>query len=313
MMRTLVVKLLRDVRLALILMCVLLAAYQCLWAKITERIIGQLLPMLMDVVIPGISAQDIIGKVFEGPGKLLQSLLGGENIDITSSRDALTIGYVHPVTQAILCIWAVGRAAGAIAGEIDRGTMELLLAQPVPRYRLILAHLYVDLITIPLLCLSLWAGNWLGWLVVGVREKGPDSPLISPMIFLPALANAAALMFALSGFTLWLSSRGRFRGRVLGAAVFIVLVQFLVNLIGQLWEDVQCLRPFTVFFYYQPQQIILRGNWVASLHFTWSSSKGGPAGWTYSMNVIILLVTVGVTCYLLALRKFCTRDLPAPL
>jgi ABC-2 type transport system permease protein len=313
MMRTLVVKLLRDVRLALILMCVLLAAYQCLWAKITERIIGQLLPMLMDVVIPGISAQDIIGKVFEGPGKLLQSLLGGENIDITSSRDALTIGYVHPVTQAILCIWAVGRAAGAIAGEIDRGTMELLLAQPVPRHRLILAHLYVDSITIPLLCLSLWAGNWLGWLVVGVHEKGPDSPLISPMIFLPALANAAALMFALSGFTLWLSSRGRFRGRVLGAAVFIVLVEFLVNLIGQLWEDVQCLRPFTVFFYYQPQQIILKGNWVASLHFTWSSSKGGLAGWTYSMDVIILLVTVGVTCYLLALRKFCTRDLPAPL
>jgi ABC-2 type transport system permease protein len=311
MTRTLVVKLLRDVRLALLLMCVLIAAYQCLWAKITERIVVQLLPMLMEVVIPGITPQDLVREVFAGgPGKLLQSLLGGENIDITSSRDALTIGYVHPVTQTILCIWAVGRAAGAIAGEIDRGTMELLLAQPVPRYRLILAHLYVDCITIPLLCLSLWAGNWLGWLVVGVHEKGPDSPVISPMIFLPALANAAALMFALSGFTLWLSSRGRFRGRVLGAAVFIVLVQFLINLIGQLWEDVQCLRPFTVFFYYQPQQIILKGNWVARLQFNWGNAKGV---WTYSMNVMAMLVAVGVVGYLLALRKFSTRDLPAPL
>jgi ABC-2 type transport system permease protein len=311
MMRTLVAKLLRDVRLALLLMCVLIAAYQCLWAKITERIVGQLLPMLMEVVIPNISAQDLVREVFAGgPGKLLQSLLGGENIDITSSRDALTIGYVHPVTQAILCIWTVGRAAGAIAGEIDRGTMELLLAQPVPRYRLILAHLYVDFITIPLLCLSLWAGNWLGWLVVGVHEQGPDSPVVSPMIFLPALANAAALMFALSGFTLWLSARGRFRGRVLGAAVFIVLLQFLINLVGQLWEDVRWLRPFTVFFYYQPQQIILRGNWVASLQFNWGNARGI---WTYSMNVIALLVSVGVAGYLLALRKFCTRDLPAPL
>jgi ABC-2 type transport system permease protein len=310
MIRTLVVKLLRDVRLALLLMCVLIAAYQCLWAKITERIIVQLLPMLMEIVIPRISVQDIIREVFAGPGKLIQSLLGGENIDITRARDALTIGYVHPVTQAILCIWAVGRAAGAIAGEIDRGTMELLLAQPVPRYRLILAHLLVDCITIPALCLSLWAGNWLGRWAVGVRENGPGSPLISPMIFLPALANVAALLFALSGFTLWLSSRGRFRGRVLGAAVFIVLLQFLINLIGQLWDDVQWLRPFTVFFYYQPQQIILKGNWVASLRWV---SQDKVELWTYRANVLLVLLSVGAAGYLLALRRFCTRDLPAPL
>src|SRR6516162_9707568 len=151
MTRTLVVKLLRDIWLALLLMCLLLVGYQCLWAKITERIIGQLLPMLMSVVQVGITPQDIIQELFSGPGKLIESMLGGENIDITNPRDALTIGYVHPVVQAILCIWAVGRAAGGIAGEIDRGTMELLLAQPVPRHRLILAHLCADGVTIPLL------------------------------------------------------------------------------------------------------------------------------------------------------------------
>ena len=311
-MRTLVAKLLRDIWLPLLLMCLLVAGYQCLWAKITERIIGQLLPMLMSVVQVGITPQDIIREIFSGPGKLIESLLGGENIDITRPRDALTIGYVHPVTQAILCIWAVGRAAGAIAGEIDRGTMELLLAQPVPRYRLILAHLYVDLITIPILCLSLWAGNWLGRWAVGVHENGPDSPLISPMIFLPALANVAALLFALSGFTIWLSSRGRFRGRVLGSAVFTVLLQFLINLVGQLWDDVKWMRPFTVFFYYQPQQIMLRNNWSATLHIQWHKTKG-LLDWNYSANVLIVLVSVGVVGYLLSLRKFCTRDLPAPL
>src|SRR5438270_13357759 len=175
MTRTLVAKLLRDVWLALLLVCVLLAAYQCLWAKITERIIGQLLPMLMSVVQIGITPQDIIREIFAGPGKILESMLGGENIDITSPRDALTIGYMHPVIQAILCIWAVGRAAGAIAGEIDRGTMELLVAQPVPRYRLILAHFLVDAVTIPLLSLGLWAGNFIGaWMISPIKVDEPS-------------------------------------------------------------------------------------------------------------------------------------------
>ena len=47
--------------------------------------------------------------------------------------DMLSIGYVHPLVQIIFCIWAVGRASGAVAGELDRGTMELLLAQPLSR------------------------------------------------------------------------------------------------------------------------------------------------------------------------------------
>jgi ABC-2 type transport system permease protein len=72
--------------------------------------------------------------------------MGGESIQLDQVMDMLTIGYVHPLTQTILCIWAIGRASGAIAGEIDRGTMELLLAQPVPRSRVVLAHLAVDLL-----------------------------------------------------------------------------------------------------------------------------------------------------------------------
>src|SRR5262249_32809838 len=125
----------------------------------------------------------------------------------------------HPLVQTIFCIWAIGRAAGAIAGEIDRGTMELLLAQPVARWRGIVAHLCVDGLVIPLLCLSLWAGNWLGtWLVGMLQLNGPgqtSQQYVDPRIFAPAMVNVAALLFAVSGYTMWLSARGRFRGRVM--------------------------------------------------------------------------------------------------
>ena len=126
-MGPLVRKLLRDVRLPLLVVALLLLGFQCLWAKITDRISGELVPTFTQHM-----PLDFIKEVvFKGPGKLVQTIMGGEAIHLDRAVDMLTIGYVHPLMLAIFCIWAIGRAAGAIVGEIDRGTMELLLAQPL--------------------------------------------------------------------------------------------------------------------------------------------------------------------------------------
>jgi ABC-2 type transport system permease protein len=286
----LVRKALRDVRLALMVVALLLIAFQCLWAKITERISGQLLKEINQAL----PIARLMGMLFKGPGKIIQTLMGGESIRIERAQDMLSISYVHPLTQTILCVWAIGRAAGAITGEIDRGTMELLLAQPVPRSRVIRAQFLVDLIVIPFLCLCLWLGTWLGTLITGF-----GTPMeVDALAFGPSLFNVAALLFAISGYTMWLSAAGRFRGRVLGVAILITLLQFMANVIGQLWEPAQGLRTFTVFYYYQPQPIILQSDWASN-----------PQVWVR----ITVLVAVGTIGYLGALWTFTRRDLPAPL
>jgi ABC-2 type transport system permease protein len=199
--------------------------------------------------------------------------------------------------------------------------MELLMAQPVPRYRLLIAHGLVDLLTIPLLCLSLWAGTWLGTILVGPIQIHPlDTQLplargaidperlkIEVAAFGPALWNAGTLLFAVSGYTMWLSAQGRSRWRVLGLATFITLLQFLINLIGQLWEALAFLRPLTIFYYYQPQQIILNRVWTVNLD-VWNG--GQPLA---HIPVLAVLGAVGALGYLMALWTFCRRDLPAPL
>jgi ABC-2 type transport system permease protein len=290
---TLVRKLLRDVAVGLLLVCLLLGAFECLWVKVAQRI-GELLIELTRAV-PFV---EVARQLFAGPGKIIQALMGGESIDLMRPLDRVSIGYVHPLAQTLLCVWAVGRSAGAIAGEIDRGTMELLLAQPVPRHRLILAHLGVDLLTIPVVCLSLWAGTWAGAWLTGQLDLPADRGGIDPLVFAPALLNAALLVFALSGYSLWVSSLGRFRGRVLGAAVLLTLVQFLVNVIGQLLEGWAFLRPYTVFYYYQPQPMALLPEWYRQAEI-WQR--------------LGVLLAVGTAGYLLALWTFCRRDLPAPL
>lgn len=307
MTAALVLKLLRDLRPALVAVMVMLAGFQCLWAKVTQRITEEILP----AVTRHLPLDRLLDIVFSGPGQLIQTLMGGESINLMHARDVLSIGYVHPLTQTILCVWAVGRAAAAVAGEIDRGTMELLLAQPVGRPRLIAAHFLVDLVTIPLLCASLWAGNWLGAAVFGHIDFHADADAgelrVDPRMFLPALANVAALLFAVSGYTMCMSAAGRFRWRVLGLAVLVTLGQFLINVIGQLWGAVEPLRPLSVFYYYQPQQIILRDAWSVGLGRAWHLVAPLP------INVVAALVAVGLAGYGLALWTFQRRDVPAPL
>jgi ABC-2 type transport system permease protein len=322
-MGSLLAKLFRDVRLSLLGVLLLLAGFECLWVKITQRIAGQLLPLLMGLASAWpISKSQLESTLFEGPGKIIRTLMGGENVNLERAMDLLSVGYVHPLVITILCIWGIGRSSGAIAGEIDRGTMELLLAQPLRRSRLILAHFCVDLLTVPLLCLSLWAGTVLGVFLVGPIELSPEDlkrfpfPVhvnpealhLDPLAFGPGLWNVAALVFAVSGYTLWLSAGGRFRSKVMGAAVFVTLLQFLINVVGQFWETIGVLRPFTVFYYYQPQQIILSHRWSVDLGTVWNN--GQPL---CSLNVIAVLATVGIVGYGMALWTFSRRDLPAPL
>src|SRR5262249_33831549 len=154
---------------------------------------------------------------------------------------------------------------------------------------------FVDCLTIPILCLSLWAGNGIGgWLISPIRTEEPklkalakeylvevefgsiklrvsvpfprrpmaaaakpDSERmrerlrIEPLRFWRGLIVVGGLIFAVTGYTMWLSAAGRFRWRVLGLAVFITLIQFLVNVLGQMWDTVEPLRPLTIFYYYQ--------------------------------------------------------------
>jgi ABC-2 type transport system permease protein len=345
-------KLLRDVRLTLVGVALLLGLFQVLWAKVTERVLSKLAPFFNALAgLGGLTPQDIEAVVFEGPGKVMRTIMGGDRVQLDTAMDLLSIGYVHPMMQLIFCIWAISRAAGAIAGELDRGTMELLLAQPLARSRLWLAHLLLDLVTIPLLCLCLWLGNWAGaWLITPIRVEDPKLPIalprqtylvefgpfrvrvedpagrnrlqspteqnqarmearlrVEPWKFLPGLIAVGGLIFAICGLTLWLSSCSRYRWRVLALAITGVLLMFLANLLGQMWDDVAWLRPLSIFYYYQPQQMILSNDWCVSLP-EWN---GGQPLVRVPMPVV--LYGVGALGYVLALWTLQRRDLPAPL
>jgi ABC-2 type transport system permease protein len=315
-------KLFRDIRWQLLACCLLLGLFAGLWVRVTVQVTTQISPFLgLLSMKSGFGPTFVMDLFFQGPGKLMQTFFGGEALKFLDPQETLAIGPMHPLVQAILCIWAIGRAAGAIAGEIDRGTMELLLAQPIARAKIVLAHFLIDLTVIPILCAAFLVGLHIGTAIVGtftvdpgvyeaVRMK-PPNPLptytVDATKVYPGMWNAVALAFAVSGYTMWISSAGRSRIRALGLAIFVTLLQFLVNVIGQLWDGLAFLRPFSVFYYYQPQSINLKGVWSVDPCMLWF---GRPV---FSVNVLLVLGLVGTVGYAMALRTFNRRDVPAPL
>ena len=202
-------KLFRDVRLALFVMLLLLFAFQLLWAKVTQRIAGEVLGRFVGL---GVDIATLRSIIFTDSGKIIQTLMGGETIALERGADMMSIAYVHPLTQLILCVWAIGRAAGALAGEIDRGTMELLLAQPIRRSHVVLAHLAIDAVSIPALALALWSGTCVGVHLVGLADSNVEQLRVDPLRFAPGTLSVMALAFAVSGATMAISSMGRLRG-----------------------------------------------------------------------------------------------------
>jgi ABC-2 type transport system permease protein len=259
--------------------------------------------------------------IFKGPGKVSQAALGWGDLNFEKPNDFLAMGMLHPVVLALCIVWAVGRSAVAVAGELDRGTMELLLSQPIPRSRLILAHFFVDVVALPTLCLSFFAGTELGLAIVGpfvpdysALKKStlpipipehPEPLEVSGRGEVRGLANTCALMFAIGGTTIALSAAGRSRWRTIGYAVLIVVIAFVGNTVGQLWEPAKFIRPITYFFYYQPQRPMLESEWYVDLGTAWTGAPSIPG--------IAVLCGVGLTGYILALAIFQRRDLPAPL
>jgi ABC-2 type transport system permease protein len=295
----LVRKLLRDIRIAWIVVAVLLFLFQILWSRITQRVTSQILRQFDNL---GVSVDEIRKILFnkdEMPGQMVQAIIGGDKIEFDRASDMMSISYVHPLVLTILTIWAIGRAANAIAGEIDRGTMELLLAQPIRRTQIILAHLLVDAIVFPSLCLAIWLGTYCGTWWMGLQAATNPRQYVDPIRFLPALPCIVGLLFSTSGMTMWISALGRSRPRVWGWGVSVNLTMFLINVLGQIWsEPLEWLRPFTIFYHYQPQFIISQADWYTN-----------SAAWLH----LCVLIGVGAIGYLGAWVSFCRRDLPAPL
>ncbi len=253
------------------------------------------------------------------------------------------LAWDEPIVVFGVSIFAIARGSDAVSGELNRGTLELLLAQPVSRLQVLYSQALVTVTCLALLSLATWGGTWCGIQCTSVEESLPPPKLklpfvpeislpiqseekieipmrekVDPVVFFPAVLNLFCLGAAVAGVSTLASSLDRYRWRTIGIVASLYVVSLIFKIVGLAFERFAWLKSLSLFTAYEPQRYIALA--VRQPEHAWSfllvDSVGdmqehflelGPL----SYNAILL--GVALASYLVAGIVFHRRDLPAPL
>jgi len=180
----------------------------------------------------------------------IAALAGGE-LALASSRGVIGFGYLHPFFLALFSAWTIRVASGALAGEIGRGTMDLLAARPISRSAQVLAAWMTLAAGLAILGGAAWGGTAIG-LALRPLDVSPTQ-----IVVLPAMAW---LLFAAWGsLALLVSATRRDAGSAIAWTSGLIATSFVLDFLARVWTPVAWTRPFSLFSYYRPQEIVQSG------------------------------------------------------
>ena len=215
--------------------------------------------------------------------------LGGPSMDFSSTAIEMVMLTLPSLGVPLLLtiIWAISRGSGAVAGDLERGTMDLVLSRPVPRSSYLGAHVLACWLGLLGLALAIVAGNLLGCQFYKVAN--PSTPL---KILRPAL-NLSLLGMAAFGYTVLLSSLDNVRWRPNMIASVATLLQFVAFAVANQpdWDRWKWLNRLSIFSAYWPVEAAVAGK---ALPFN-----------------AAVLAGIGLAGVAVAFLVFTRRDLPA--
>lgn len=143
---------------------------------------------LMPIVYEAFKSQI---QVFLGSGGIPKELMSFGGGDLFSLSGAIAVGFIHPIAVALVLVFGLGFAVACVAGERQRGTLEVILARPISR-----RSVYLTLLAATWLFVAISVGGQITGTVVGATLAGASAEL-QPGRLVPLWANGMLVSGAL--------------------------------------------------------------------------------------------------------------------
>lgn len=236
MLRNVALKTLRDYRRSLVWWGLGIVGFVALYAAI----------------FPTVRDMPDIDELLDSYPEAVRAFIGASSgLDFSSPEGYLQTEAFSFLLPLIFLIFGIGAGAAAIAGEEEHGTMELLLAEPVRRRRIVLEKLGAVTAAILLLGLVTWLSLWLGALAVGMD--------ISAARLAAGTISVVLLALVYMTLTLLLGAATGARVLAIAASAGLALAAYVLDSLANLVEELQPVQPLSPFYLYRAAEPLRHG------------------------------------------------------
>lgn len=245
---------------------------------IVEVLLNLVLPQILDQMTQMLDQMPFMRQ-------FVSALLGIDIEGEISAQLMQAFVWVHPTVLTILWAHETMICTRFPAAEVDRGTIDVLLALPVSRRAVYLCETLGWLASGALLLAAGASGYALGAQITELAFR-PE-----PGVVLRVLFNLFCVYVAVGGVGFLISSFCDRRGRAVFSIFAVILVSFLLNFLAQSWAPAKSVAFLSVLNYYQPAAILKNGVLIPT--------------------DIATLLAVGLVCWIIggevtARRSLCT-------
>ncbi len=191
--------------------------------------------------------------------------------------------FTHAVVLALTWSNVVAIATRISAGEVERGTADLLLALPITRGEAYFSASAVWMLAAALLSFSPIPGTWLALQIFETEEAVHLSSFIAPA------CNFLALNIAVGGLASLFASMVDRRSLAIGWIVAVLLLSMVMKFVEP-FVDVAFVNFVGLMYYFNPVDVVRTGEWP--------------------LNDIGCLLAAGITSWVGSLLIFSNRDIP---
>lgn len=186
------------------------------------------------------------------PEQFIKMVSGGETLSYSKIEGFLSMEYLSLFFVLIILFYIAASAGSAIAGAIERHTMDFTLSQPISRTKLVLGETIVGTVytagLVILTTLSIW-----------ILCKAYDININNKGLVTFGLI-ASVFMTAIYGIAIFLSSFMKSRMAVTGTTAAVVIGFYVFTSLGNIIDKLANYKEYSLFYLYKPQTLLETGN-----------------------------------------------------
>lgn len=197
---------------------------------------------------------DVIDQM---PSSIRDLFTAGTSADFSSGAGFLYLELLSFMAPLLVLVYAIGAGAGGVAGEEDRHTLDVLLATPISRRRVVLEQFLATAIGVFVLA---------GAMTMAIVGFGAAAGMgLSTWNVLAAMAHLALLGCVFGAAALAVGAGSGRLGLARGLPAVIAVLTYVVNGFAPSIGWLRPVRAFSPFYQYLGHDPIRQGVFVPSL------------------------------------------------